>query len=163
MEYMKINIISDMSAMIKLLVLPTVLIFTSCTSRDETKSELTQSPYYLVGEIISERELERSYLHGDDSFGVGPAMSRLLETYSNNKEDMSPSQRLDFFWVLFWHLDLSGGEMELYLKTLNSELGPQFLDRLDNYIAVETRLQRNSKRLEYALKAREHYIEIMKQ
>lgn len=130
-----------------------LLVAGSCLSacNRETKNESVNVPE-IIGELILERELERSYVNGEDPFGVGPAMSRMLAAYDANKNNMSEAQKVDFFWIMFWHQDLDGGEMDLFLRTVNKEAKKQFLIRLKNYIEVESRLERSHSRLEYAKK-----------
>ena len=114
----------------------------------------------LLGKFITDRELQRSFLYGNDPFGAGPLLQNFKQEYMLEKQCLNDTEKLDLFWVLLWHIDLDGGLMDNYLQLVNDEVGIIFIDRLSHYVEKESELRRSKTRLNMAIKVRSTLLKI---
>ena len=82
-----------------------------------------------------------------------------MKLYDAAASNMTSEERLDFMWVLFWHLDFGNSTPTHFLDDLYCEMPVLFGDRLRNYVDIETRFKRNKTRLFIASKSLIYFFE----
>lgn len=116
-----------------------------------------------VGLVILSYDSHWRYDHDDlNPFGVANAFKIFEIEYEQNIKSLESVARVDYFWAILFHLELQGGYLSEFLDIVAKDSAVSlFIDKLDRFIAIESKLQHDLSSLNLAKSAQGSLIAML--
>ncbi|WP_308366730.1 MULTISPECIES: hypothetical protein [unclassified Microbulbifer] len=104
-----------------------------------------------IGKVILSADSYLRYDHSDTNpFGISQAFVIFKDEHQKNIKTLPVDQRVDYFWAGLWHLGLQGGYLTEFVELVSLDCADEFIKKLERYVKMEEKLQRNRTRLAIA-------------
>ncbi len=80
-------------------------------------------------------------------FGIAEPFSLFKKEYDENIKNLPVDYRVDYFWFALWYMGLQGGFMTEFQDMVAKDCLDEFVNKLEQFVSVESNLQRNKTRL----------------
>jgi hypothetical protein len=101
----------------------------------------------VMGNLVLLHDKKHSYQTDLNSFGSAEVYKKFIEIYNQKIKSLPIDYRINYFWTGMWHLSFDGHYMSEFQQLIMHDCGKKFINRLQEYVNKEKKLNRYKSRL----------------